>query len=87
MEPTDIVQDAVFETAAQRGAQRLNKGPVAVAARYDQLACWVGGRATTQAKQACSTGEWTGRERKLSPNPQSATFYKQPCVHYCRAAT
>ena len=38
MEPTDIVQDADFEAAARRGAQRLQKGPVAVAARYDQQA-------------------------------------------------
>ncbi len=38
MEPTDIVQDADFEAAARRGAQRLKKGPVAVAARYDQQA-------------------------------------------------
>ena len=37
MEPTDIVQDADFEAAARRGAQRLKKGPVAVAARYDPL--------------------------------------------------
>lgn len=37
MEPTDIVQDADFDAAARRGAQRLKKGPVAVAARYDQL--------------------------------------------------
>lgn len=37
MEPTDIVQDADFEAAARRGEQRLKKGPVAVAARYDQL--------------------------------------------------
>lgn len=36
MEPTDIIQDADFEAAARRGAQRLKKGPVAVAARYDQ---------------------------------------------------
>ena len=35
MEPTDIVPDADFEAAARRGAQRLKKGPVAVAARYD----------------------------------------------------
>jgi len=38
MEPTDIVQDADFEAAARRGEQRLKKGPVAVAARYDQQA-------------------------------------------------
>lgn len=38
MEPTDIVQDADFEAAARRGAQRLKKGPVAVTARYDQQA-------------------------------------------------
>ncbi|PRD64305.1 DUF2442 domain-containing protein [Malikia granosa] len=38
MEPTDIVQDADFEAAARRGAQHLKKGPVAVAARYDQQA-------------------------------------------------
>lgn len=38
MVPTDIVQDADFEAAARRGAQRLKKGPVAVAARYDQQA-------------------------------------------------
>ncbi len=37
MEPTEIVQDADFDAAARRGAQRLKKGPVAVAARYDQL--------------------------------------------------
>jgi hypothetical protein len=37
MEPTDIVQDADFEAAARRGAQRLKKGPVAVSARYDPL--------------------------------------------------
>ncbi len=37
MVPTDIVQDADFEAAARRGAQRLKKEPVAVAARYDQL--------------------------------------------------
>lgn len=37
MEPTDIVQDADFEAAARRGAQRLKKGPVAVGARYDPL--------------------------------------------------
>ena len=35
MEPTDIIQDADFDAAARRGAQRLKKGPVAVAARYD----------------------------------------------------
>jgi len=38
MEPTDIVQDADFEAATRRGAQRIKKGPVAVAARYDQQA-------------------------------------------------
>lgn len=37
MEHTEIVQDADFDAAARRGAQRLKKGPVAVAARYDQL--------------------------------------------------
>jgi hypothetical protein len=37
MEPTDNVQAADFEAATRRGAQRLKKGPVAVAARYDQL--------------------------------------------------
>ena len=35
MEPTDIVQDADFDAAARSGAQRLKKGPVAVAARYE----------------------------------------------------
>ena len=38
MEPTDIVQDADFDAASRRGAQHLKKGPVAVAARYDQQA-------------------------------------------------
>ena len=38
MEPTDIVQDADFEAATRRGAQRIKKGPVTVAARYDQQA-------------------------------------------------
>ena len=38
MEPTDIVQDADFEAATRRGAQRIKKGPMAVAARYDQQA-------------------------------------------------
>lgn len=37
MEPTDIVPDAEFEAAARRGAQRLKKGPTAVAARHDPL--------------------------------------------------
>ncbi len=37
MEPTDIVQDADFDAAARRGAQRLKKGPLAVAARYDAM--------------------------------------------------
>ncbi len=37
----DIVQGADFEAAAWRGTQRLKKGPVAVAARYDQQAGWV----------------------------------------------
>lgn len=36
MEKTEVVQDADFEAAARRGAQRLKKGTVAVAARYDQ---------------------------------------------------
>ena len=36
MEPSDIVNGADFKAAARRGAQRLKKGPVAVAARYDQ---------------------------------------------------
>ncbi len=35
MEPTDLVQEAAFEAAARRAEQRLKKGPVAVAARYD----------------------------------------------------
>ena len=38
MEPTDIIQNADFEAASRRGAQRIKKGPVAVAARYDQQA-------------------------------------------------
>ena len=37
MEPTDLIPDADFEAATRRGAQRLKKGPVAVAARYDPL--------------------------------------------------
>lgn len=36
MELTDTVRDADFEAAARRGAQRLKKGPVVVAARYEQ---------------------------------------------------
>lgn len=35
MEPTDIIQDTDFDAAVRRGAQRLKKGPVAVAARYE----------------------------------------------------
>ena len=35
MEPTNLVQEADFEAATRRGEQRLKKGPVAVAARYD----------------------------------------------------
>jgi hypothetical protein len=32
-----MVEDAEFEAATRRAAQRLKKGPVAVAARYDAL--------------------------------------------------
>ena len=38
MEPAEIVQDADFEAAARRGAQRLKQVKVAVAARYEQQA-------------------------------------------------
>ena len=38
MEKTDVVQEVDFEAAARRGVQRLKKGPVAVAGRYDQQA-------------------------------------------------
>ncbi|MYZ52370.1 hypothetical protein [Malikia spinosa] len=38
MEKTDVVQDVDLEAAARRGVQRLKKGPVAVAGRYDQQA-------------------------------------------------
>ena len=37
MEPADSAQDAEFDAAARSCVQRLKKGPVAVAARYDQL--------------------------------------------------
>jgi hypothetical protein len=42
MEPADSAQDAEFDAAARSCVQRLKKGPVAVAVRYNKLSGRVG---------------------------------------------